>query len=589
MEEQKRHWRIYPVIKFAQGIAFTILVFAIILAIYLITLYHTRLTPFVNYAIVFDAGSSHTEMFVYYWPADKSDGLGTTSSVNQLFTCHLDALEKNDTNRIGGTIKLKAISDFEQNLDLLDDYFEPCLSKAIKEIPSTRHRSSPVFLGATAGMRLSRLRNATTADRVLETIREVFANSPFQFVVARQVRILTGIEEAIDGWITTNVLLEKFKHRHTKKKVLAKKELDTDMVGVLDLGGASTQITFTYNQTKDDEPIPKEFTTNITLFDTIYSPYAHSYLCWGKNEALKRHRARLVNAAINTNRTTFTNSRILIRDPCFARGANETLTTKDIFRSPCTANEREKFNSFLNRSTLTFTGSGNATQCRERLISLFDAKRNDKTVNCSHKADYCTFDHTFQPTIPSKIQFIGLSGYYYVFNNLAYKMDPSKTTVKEQYQYKDFSPEEISNRLNSVCETQHAVLYEQEGMDNKTESFKRHLCFDGWYMWLLLTHAIGFKSDDLNRLSFANTVQTGKVGWTLGYMINQTNYIPAEFRERIITKNRFVGWLISSLSLICVTLIFLVVTSYVYCRQKPKSSAEKNHGLMQKNEQEVLT
>ena len=60
-----------------------------------------------------------------------------------------------------------------------------------------------------------------------------------------QVRILTGIEEAIDGWITTNVLLEKFKHRHTKKKVLGKKELDTDMVGVLDLGGASTQITFT--------------------------------------------------------------------------------------------------------------------------------------------------------------------------------------------------------------------------------------------------------------------------------------------------------------------------------------------------------
>ena len=126
-------------------------------------------------------------------------------------------------------------------------------------------------------------------------------------------------------------------------------------------------------------------------------------------------------------------------------------------------------------------------------------------------------------------------------------------------------------------------------MDNKTESFKRYLCFDGWYMWLLLTHAIGFKSDDLNRLSFANTVQTGKVGWTLGYMINQTNYIPAEFRERIITKSRFVGWLISSLILICVTLIFLVVTSYIYCRQKPKSFAEKNHGLMPKNEQEVLT
>ena len=57
------------------------------------------------------------------------------------------------------------------------------------------------------------------------------------------------MEEAIDGWITTNILLEKFKHRHTKEKRLKRmasnEELDPDMVGVLDLGGASTQVTFT--------------------------------------------------------------------------------------------------------------------------------------------------------------------------------------------------------------------------------------------------------------------------------------------------------------------------------------------------------
>jgi len=57
------------------------------------------------------------------------------------------------------------------------------------------------------------------------------------------------MEEAIDGWITTNILLEKFKNRHAKKKhsqlTNSQKELDPDMVGVLDLGGASTQVTFT--------------------------------------------------------------------------------------------------------------------------------------------------------------------------------------------------------------------------------------------------------------------------------------------------------------------------------------------------------
>ncbi len=58
------------------------------------------------------------------------------------------------------------------------------------------------------------------------------------------------MEEAIDGWITTNILLEKFKHRHAQKKNLiqrikSQQDFDPDMVGVLDLGGASTQVTFT--------------------------------------------------------------------------------------------------------------------------------------------------------------------------------------------------------------------------------------------------------------------------------------------------------------------------------------------------------
>jgi len=190
MEEQKQKQKQYyirSIINFLQGIAFTIFLFAVILLIYLIIIYHTRLTPFVSYAIVFDAGSSHTEMFVYNWPADKSDGLGTTSTVSEYFTCVLMGVNYSDPIRNGESIKLKAISDFEQNLDLLEDYFRPCLSQAIEKIPSNRHRLSPIFLGATAGMRLSRLNNATKAKQVLESIREVFSNTPFQFVAARQV------------------------------------------------------------------------------------------------------------------------------------------------------------------------------------------------------------------------------------------------------------------------------------------------------------------------------------------------------------------------------------------------------------------
>ncbi|CAF4158353.1 unnamed protein product, partial [Rotaria magnacalcarata] len=54
------------------------------------------------------------------------------------------------------------------------------------------------------------------------------------------------MEEAIDGWITTNILLEKFTKLHAKnKRKRSPNEFDPNMVGVLDLGGASTQVTFT--------------------------------------------------------------------------------------------------------------------------------------------------------------------------------------------------------------------------------------------------------------------------------------------------------------------------------------------------------
>ena len=116
------------------------------------------------------------------------------------------------------------------------------------------------------------------------------------------------------------------------------------------------------------------------------------------------------------------------------------------------------------------------------------------------------------------------------------------------------------------CETPYSILYEQEGMNSNNEQHKRSLCFDAWYMWLLLTYAIGFKGSDLKRLSFANTFPTGKVGWTLGYMINQTNYIPAEFRVKPIERNRFLTFVILSSIIALITLLFLIVTCRKYIR-----------------------
>ena len=58
---------------------------------------------------------------------------------------------------------------------------------------------------------------------------------------------------------------------------------DTEVLGALDLGGASTQITFQPGVPIED----KNTSVFFRLYGTNYSLYTHSYLCYGQTQALK--------------------------------------------------------------------------------------------------------------------------------------------------------------------------------------------------------------------------------------------------------------------------------------------------------------
>ena len=89
-----------------------------------------------QYAVVIDAGSSHSQVFVYKWPADKSNGTGV---VRQIYT-----------ERASGG----GISSYADDPELAGKSLETILSSAEKHVPKDMHDATPVFLGATAGMRL---------------------------------------------------------------------------------------------------------------------------------------------------------------------------------------------------------------------------------------------------------------------------------------------------------------------------------------------------------------------------------------------------------------------------------------------------
>lgn len=150
-----------------------------------------------------------------------------------------------------------------------------------------------------------------------------------------------------------------------------------------------------------------------------------------------------------------------------------------------------------------------------------------------------------------------------------------------------FFLESFLQLIEFQCQTNYSILYLQEKMNPENESHKRKMCFDASYMWLLLTHGIGFKEEDFKRISFANQFLERKVGWTLGYMINQTNYIPAEHREKILPRNQFTIYLSIAMIFISMTILFLLFTGYFFCRRRSTVVFQKKKNDLKANEHEL--
>ena len=80
------------------------------------------------------------------------------------------------------------------------------------------------------------------------------------------------------------------------------------------------------------------------------------------------------------------------------------------------------------------------------------------------------------------------------------------------------------------------------------------LCFNSMYHWTLLEHGYSMNDTNLKNLRIVNKIKGNDIGWTLGYMINQTNAISADLPPRLLTKGEFTG-----LVFLC-TIVFFVST-----------------------------
>nr|XP_055055285.1 ectonucleoside triphosphate diphosphohydrolase 2 isoform X3 [Misgurnus anguillicaudatus] len=302
------------------------------------------------YGIVLDAGSSHTSMYIYKWPANKYNGTGIVS-------------QHTECNAKGG-----GISSYAGISGGAAQSLQECMDQAVQDIPESRHKRTPLYLGATAGMRLLNISKPKESDEIMKEVGDKLMTYPFSF---KGATILSGEEEGAYGWVTVNYLLEKFiNYGFVGQWLFPGKE----MVGALDLGGASTQITFETEQIVEDT----DNLMNLRLYGRDYNIYTQSFLCYGKDQVLLRLLAHLI---------TTQGSDSSVVHPCYPAGYSDSIQLGSVFDSPC-INRQTPYKPDEN---LKITGSGNFNQCRGNISQLFSFN------NCSYSK--CSFDGVFQPNI----------------------------------------------------------------------------------------------------------------------------------------------------------------------------------------------
>jgi guanosine-diphosphatase len=200
-----------------------------------------------KFAMIIDAGSSGSRIFVYAYA--KKLPIIPIAVINNLF-------EKSTQ---------PGLSSYANNPALAGPSLEPILSGAYSYLLSigANPATTPISVLGTAGMRL-------LPDSDQQAIYDsvfLYIQQNYPFIVNRnQLKTITGAEEGLYAWISTNYLLNNFLTNRTTS-------------GVLDMGGASTQIVYQTSQASND-------VMSFSINQKNYQVYTKSYLEMGQNQTL---------------------------------------------------------------------------------------------------------------------------------------------------------------------------------------------------------------------------------------------------------------------------------------------------------------
>jgi len=377
-----------------------------------------------RYYLIIDAGSTGSKLHVF-----RNSG----SQLDELTVKHVEVKP--------------GLSGYASNLAGAGPALVPLLDEAKRYVPQNAFADTLMWVKATAGVRVL---NATVISAVLAAVEEYFSqpeNCPFNF---QSAKLLSGEEEASFAFLAVNDLLG-----NPAKKV-----------GILDLGGASTQVAF-----EPEGPIGLgEFMVYINR--QRQAIYAKSYTLFGLNSATKRYEDALVAAAPAGSTS--------VDCPCLLEGDTS---------------EGEYVN---------FTGTSNPAECEKLVKSLMHMDYECLLPPCSLMGNY----------IPAVVgSFYAMAGFFYTANVLGL-VGWTETKV--------LTPGAILAATRHLCSLD-AAKAKQDFLDSKWK-YLRTACFNGYHVFYVL-QGYGFAMDDTS-VTYAREISNKPLGWARGAVLFETEDMP---------------------------------------------------------------
>ncbi|TYH90991.1 hypothetical protein ES332_A13G087200v1 [Gossypium tomentosum] len=403
----------------------------------------------VKYGIIIDGGSTGTRIHVIRYRVDGGK--------NPVF----DFKEGLDTLRVN-----PGLSAYAEDLAGAGYSLKELLEFARRKVPKKQWGETEIRLMATAGMRLL---DDEVQERILEQCRKVLRVSGFKFR-DDWASVITGSDEGVYAWVVANYVLG----------TLGGNPLHT--TGIIELGGASAQVTFFSN-----EPMPSEFSRSIKFGNITYSLYSHSFLHFGQNVAHESLRALLVKGDFSPAADSLHKEMYI--DPCMPKGyfpESSNLSLGSVA-------EKSKYIS-------EFKARGNFSECRSAALMLLQKGKE----RCSY--DHCYLGSVFMPKLRGK--FLATENFFYTskFFRLRQRAFLSDLIMAGKH----------------FCEEDWSKLKKKHQSLNEEDLLR--YCFSSAYIVALLHDSLEIALDD-ERMSFANQVNDIPLDWALGAFILQSTTI----------------------------------------------------------------